>query len=81
MNKKTGTTMKRQQWTPPSKKESPTTCQGFDAACGNVKAKWARVGSAFHEDWRNWGYLCSKCLIAANEYWKEMWEEYWSGRW
>ena len=53
-------------------------CNGMYGPCFKKGTKH-RQNTAYHDDKRNWVFLCPRCSEANNEYWAEMWREYWRG--
>lgn len=53
-------------------------CQGAEAPCDSVDAKWYHNNTAYVDQELNWSYLCPFCIKQSDKYWKEMWDMYYS---
>lgn len=48
------------------------SCQGFINPCTN-KGEWRKQNTAYHDDDKNWVFMCDKCALENDEYWAEEW--------
>lgn len=55
-------------------------CQGFDAPCDRIDAKWHHNGTDYPNERDNWSYLCPECMEASDDFWAEQWRDYYSGK-
>lgn len=52
-------------------------CHGFSGPCFRI-GKLRRQSTAYHEDCKNFAFLCDKCQEESYLYWQERWDEYYS---